>query len=618
MWTVVLCSTERIYFEKSSSGVYKVMSDESGVLGRNGTIRGVGGWTNMEQAKSAGADALRTWHLSDLPDAVVKAEARGLKISAGIWLTHNKTRYETCHESDLEEDTYWQHELKTYLAAVRAAKNSSSILWWTVGNEMELEVNWAAGTECLWKRLEWVARAVKAEDPDHPIGTVFAGLHQEKVNNVLKLCPSIDFLGVNSYGDSSLRVGSDLASWNWPKPYTILEYGPTGHWEAPVTAWGAFIEETSSQKVARYLATCNSCQLDPSCIGGFAFVWGWKWEKTGTWYGMFNEWDDVTKGVTANCTSCSSEVVAAVESCWKAEVPSTAPPTIHSVSLNGAVLAGMRFSVDLQTSTIEVNATQKQGHPLTAVWAVTEDVVSDAIGGAFEATNPLISGLFGTSKSSGLGLSTQLNTSKLTPSTNYRLYVFVREDPSFCGSTCPRHEAVANMPFHICHDAAVGDECYEQVAFAMRFGIHSTPGRYPGVSAASSFSEFQMSLAQTGLGNCQMPCGIQDWCHTTKPGDECYSHVNYTLQHGLNQSGSLYTGLSSKSTIEAVQEFLHDHFHGVCPRPCKGKSLPCEPFCIAEEEDLATKEQYLSGAPTSCSSLAAAITLLMTGLISTC
>lgn len=335
---------------------------------------------------------------------------------------------------------------------------------------------------------------------------------------------------------------------------------------------------------------------------------------------MFNEWDAVTKGVDANCTSCSSEVVAAVESCWRDKAPSTEPPAIHSVSLNGAVLTGMRFSVDLQSSIIEVNATQKQGHPLTAVWAVTEDVVSNAIGGAHEDTNSLLSGMFGaSSRSTGLGLSTQLNTSNLSRSKNYRLYVFVREDPDFCGSTCPKHEAVANMPFHICHDAEVGDECYEQVAFAMRVGIHSTPGRYPGVSAASSFSEFQMSLAQTGLGNCQMPCTIQDWCHTTKPGDECYSHVNYTLWHGLNRSRNLYTGLSSESTIEAVQQFLHDHFHGVCPRPCKGKSLPCEPFCDAElEEDLASEVTELSGAQASCSSLAFAIGLLMTVLISAC
>ena len=28
------------------------------------------------------------------------------------------------------------------------------------------------------------------------------------------------------------------------------------------------------------------------CVGFFAFLWGWKWEKTGTWFGLLNTWTE--------------------------------------------------------------------------------------------------------------------------------------------------------------------------------------------------------------------------------------------------------------------------------------------------------------------------------------
>ena len=40
-----------------------------------------------------------------------------------------------------------------------------------------------------------------------------------------------------------------------------------------------------------------------------------------------------------------------------------------------------------------MNATQKDGNPLTALWVVTEEIVSEAVGGAPEDTNPLLEDL---------------------------------------------------------------------------------------------------------------------------------------------------------------------------------------------------------------------------------
>merc|ERR1740121_1005376 len=99
----------------------------------------------------------------------------------------------------MDNDAYWIEERTRVLYSIRKFKQSSSILWWTVGNEMELEVDVVRGNECMWKRLEWMVTAVKAEDPGHPVGTVLAGGAQPKVVSIGQICPSLDFLGVNTY-----------------------------------------------------------------------------------------------------------------------------------------------------------------------------------------------------------------------------------------------------------------------------------------------------------------------------------------------------------------------------------------------------------------------------------
>ena len=126
----------------------------------------------------------------------------------------------------------------------------------------------------------------------------------------------------------------------------------------------------------------------PSCGDGSG-------EKTGTWYGLFNEWPEVTTELTkANCTTCEAEVLGALQKCWTGQDKSSRAPSLHDVKLNGEALEGMRFSVDQEVVSLAVNASQAEGQPLTALWVVTEEIVSDALGGAFEATNPLLADVF--------------------------------------------------------------------------------------------------------------------------------------------------------------------------------------------------------------------------------
>jgi len=559
---------ERIYLDQSATGDFKVVSSVDGTLGSDGVIRGAGGGGHLAVAKSSGADAIRTWGTEGLGEKLASAASHGLKVSAGIWLPHAASRYENC--TDMEADADWKADFDRYLAAVNQHKNSSGLLWWTVGNEEELEVNVVAGNDCVWKRVEWIAKAVKEADPNHPVGTVMAGVAKAKVQSAFKLSPSLEFLGVNSYGDDSLKVGPQLKEWSWTKPYAIMEFGPSGHWASPQTEWGSYIEESSSQKVPRYNATCYACYDDPFCVGAFAFVWGWKWEKTGTWYNLFNEWPAVTQGVDVNCSNCQSEVLATLQKCWTGEHRSTRPPTIAAVEVNRQPLQNMSFVVDRQDDVhLSVNTSQPDGIDLVALWTVTEEVVSSAIGGAHEDTNPLLTGLWSAPVATmGTGLEVSLNTSGLAVSGEYRLYVFVRQDPSTCQGKCTEQEASASLAFKICHTAKPGEECFDHVRYAMLRGIDVHPQTYPGVGKKSSFAEVQMLLHQLREGSCPAPCEVREWCHTAVEGEECHSRVTWAMEFGIAESPESYPQLPKNANFEAVQWHLHRREVDICPRPC--------------------------------------------------
>eukprot|EP00929_Paragymnodinium_shiwhaense_P039957 TRINITY_DN2090_c0_g2_i1.p1 TRINITY_DN2090_c0_g2~~TRINITY_DN2090_c0_g2_i1.p1 ORF type:complete len:611 (-),score=92.26 TRINITY_DN2090_c0_g2_i1:520-2295(-) len=558
------------------NGKAKLVSSETGVLGDDGTMRGAGGWTRLEKARASGADSLRTWHIDDLGNTLGEAEQHGLRVSSGIWLTHNASAYQNC--TDLEADPFWQSELELFLKAVTEHRDSQALLWWTIGNELELEVSWTHGSECLWKRLEWVVSAVKKADPNHPVGTVTNGIHAGKVGLLARICTSCDFLGVNAYGEESLHVADNLQKWGWYKPFALTEYGPTGHWLLPVTSWDSYIEETSTVKAERYRDTCTYCRDVPTCIGSFAFYWGWKWEKTGTWYGLFNEWETVTRNVGADCPECQSEVVNTLQKCWLGEAASSAPPSIEALEVNGKHVRDAVFKVAPQSEVSLYMSAAVRGAEDTAlqtVWALTEDSPSTAIGGAFEDSVPLIEtafessvyGAFGT----GLGNSATMITHDLELGKKYRLYAFVRKSGSdFLGKPAEQ-EAHATYAIHTCHETKPGEECFEAIRAAQNNASYHY--RRPGVHADSPLSEWQMMLFQSaGESKCPMPCEVEDdWCHTTQEGEECHEQITWAKYTGIFQHPEKYPGLNSESSLEDFQFLFHRtdslRHHG-CTRPC--------------------------------------------------
>ena len=56
--------------------------------------------------------------------------------------------------------------------------------------------------------------------------------------NLHRLCPDIDIVGINSYGGAA-SVPERYRKAGGTKPYILTEFGPPGRWEIEATAWGA-------------------------------------------------------------------------------------------------------------------------------------------------------------------------------------------------------------------------------------------------------------------------------------------------------------------------------------------------------------------------------------------
>jgi hypothetical protein len=243
-------------------------------------IHSGGGGDTMIALKKAGGNAIRTWGTETLIRNLETAQLLDMTVCAGIWLGHKE------HGFRYDDPKMLAEQKANVRRDVLKYRNHPNLLVWALGNEMEGE----GKDDNVWKHIEDLAKMVRELDPNHPVMTVIAEMGENgiKAKKIAELCPSIDILGVNSYaGVHSLP--ERLKAAGWTKPYIITEFGPAGWWEVGKTAWGAPIEQNSTQKAKTYAENYRKAVTEQSgwCLGSFAFLWGDKMEQTPTWFSMF-------------------------------------------------------------------------------------------------------------------------------------------------------------------------------------------------------------------------------------------------------------------------------------------------------------------------------------------
>ncbi|MDF1808538.1 MAG: glycoside hydrolase family 2 TIM barrel-domain containing protein [Phycisphaerales bacterium] len=345
--------------------VVKIVPTETGYqLLRNGDpyiIHGVGGTTHLDKLKEFGGNTIRTWDAEDIGPLMDQADDLGIAVVVGIWLKHLR------HGHDYNDPKVRASELERVEKFVKMYRNHPALLAWGVGNEVEL----GSDLDLAIRQINEAASVIKSFDLDHPTMAVIAEIGDDKAVRIQDECPDIDMIGINSYGGMA-SVAERAKKQGYTGPYAITEFGPVGHWETGNSPWGAPYEQPSSAKASfiksNYTRTVQA-NLDKNCLGSFAFLWGYKQEKTATWYGLLLESGE------------STESVDVLSELWTGQKPSNLAPIVTKMILEvdpSSLAAGQQIAVTL-------DASDPDDDLLITQWEVIAESDRESVGGDFES-----------------------------------------------------------------------------------------------------------------------------------------------------------------------------------------------------------------------------------------
>ncbi|MEL6673254.1 MAG: glycoside hydrolase family 2 TIM barrel-domain containing protein [Bacteroidota bacterium] len=328
---------------------------------------------NFQALAEAGANAFRTWSTDAAPMELDSAVKYDLKIAMGIAMGKE------LHGFDYGDTAAVRKQLARIKEEIITYKDHPALLCWVVGNELNLLImpdgSLGVVNPKAYEALAEIVDYIHEVDPHHPVTTTFAaGAYGDHIKVMLEHCPQIDFLSYQVYGGLAGLVNQEMAN-GIDIPYTVTEYGPLGHWEMPSTSWGREIEENSTQKadgLRDRLAKGFTADTTGRNMGGFAFLWGQKQERTPTWYGIFNK--------DGRATAVADELTLY----WSGAYPADRAPAISSATLDEKVSTDNITLEPAQAYTFAVNAHDHAGDSLRYVWKMMKEVDVRSQGGAFE------------------------------------------------------------------------------------------------------------------------------------------------------------------------------------------------------------------------------------------
>lgn len=383
-------------------------------------IKGVGGTNRLDIASQSGANAFRTWggSVAEVEATLALAREHNMYLMQGIALPKDSASYQ-----NEEFKTKKREEVR---AQAEAFKDDPNMLAWGIGNEIELagQVN----GRTAWDFVEELAQLIKSIDKKHLVSTVISH-NPPAVELIAMYAPSIDFIGVNSYGDIT-SLDKMMANSSYQGPFMVTEWGPSGWWEMPKTEWGAPIEQTSEEKRIVYEDRYNdNIRANDRCLGSFVFLWGQKEERTPTWFSMFVE--NGVDGLPLN--SEKTPMVEAMQRVWTNAALTQTAPVIESFTINGKQAGENVYVKPGATFNAEVKVTDKEGDTLSYVWELLKEATVVGSGGSYEPRPDRVGEVSTTS--------VPLLASAIKEPGAYRLYVYVLDNTGFVSTV--------NVPFMV-------------------------------------------------------------------------------------------------------------------------------------------------------------------------
>ena len=324
----------------------------------------------------SGGNSIRTWGVDQLEERIDgqplldRAHALGISVSVGFWVQHARHGFDYGDEASLEQQ---REKLR---AAVLKYKDHPALLTWGLGNEMEKDFRAEASEETdvrIWKELNHLAGIIKALDPNHPVMTVIDGAPPSKIEAIYEHYPNLDIPGINSYA-GAISAGERLLDAGWSGPYMLTEYGVSGTWEVPLTAWGAPIEPDPSTKAGEsYTSYTIDRDNNPGRnLGSYVFLWGSKQEATFSWFGMLLPTGEKLPRVDAMAYA------------WTGSWPENRAPKLLSME---SPVAFQQVEGGVRSHAV-VEILDREGDALRYAWEVRAESSDRKVGGDAEAVPP--------------------------------------------------------------------------------------------------------------------------------------------------------------------------------------------------------------------------------------
>ncbi|GGD45265.1 glycoside hydrolase family 2 TIM barrel-domain containing protein [Pseudoxanthomonas indica] len=382
-------------------------------------IKGGGlGDIDQETLLARGGNSFRTWSTGDdtakVRAMLDRAQRNGLKVAMGLDVARER------HGFDYDDATAVAAQQKRIETEVALYKDHPAVLMWLVGNELNLEHK----NPKVWNAVNDITLAIHRLDPNHPVMTPLAGFTPALIAEIKARAPALDLIGVQLYGDIN-ELPAKLRASKWTGPYVVTEWGPTGHWESPLTSWGAAIEDDASRKAGRLMERYQSYIASDKRqgLGSYVFLWGQKQERTPTWYGLFLKSGESTPSVDA------------MQYLWTGQWPDNRAPAIQPILIDGLAATKSVSVAPGSEHEAHVQAEDAEQDPLRFQWYVLRETTATTTGGDHEDVPAAVRVRMTFQGQGGLKFQAPQEPGA------YRLFVEVRDGHG--------HAAYANFPFQV-------------------------------------------------------------------------------------------------------------------------------------------------------------------------
>ncbi len=382
-------------------------------------VKGAGvGDQNLASLAAHGGNSLRTWSVDDravtAQQLLDSAHALGLTVSLGLEFARERQGFDY---NDTEAVARQFEQTKT---RVLEHRDHPALLTWIVGNEL----NFSFENPKVYDAVNDVAKMIHELDPNHPVTTTLSFFDTKALAVIEERAPDLDFVSFQLYA-GLLSLPADIEKANYKKPYFVTEWGAVGHWEVAKTAWGAPIENTSSEKASNYLKSYREVLQShkDQAIGNYVFLWGQKQEKTPTWYGMYLGSGEET------------EAIDVMHYIWNGQWPDNRTPKVSAVVLNHKTAFDNVMLESGKNYSATIRVEDDDNDPLSFKWELRPESMANQVGGDHEVVPKVIADLIDDSAAPEITL-----TAPSDPGA-YRLFVYVYDGQNHAGH--------ANIPFYV-------------------------------------------------------------------------------------------------------------------------------------------------------------------------